>query len=250
MTFLHMARDALTALGPLFEQRCASCGKPVPTLGTPRPALCPTCTDALMRRAAGFCSRCGNLMERPEAVPAPCGACLAAARPWNAFYFHGAYKGLLRDLLLRLKNGHELPLAHLLGMMLSAHPELSASYDAIVPLPLHPKRLRLRGFNQSLEIARPLARRTGAAIVPDMLTRTTNTRTQTGLTRMERNANVRGIFSVNGEISGMRLLLVDDIATTCASVESAVRALLQAGAQSVDVAVVARTPEHTPPGDA
>ncbi|SBW05265.1 Phosphoribosyltransferase [uncultured delta proteobacterium] len=248
---LRFARRFAACLAPLRESRCASCATPVPLQAPDTPfgaTLCPSCAAALARRTAGYCTRCGNLFAQADAPPAPCGNCLAAPRPWNRFFFHGAYQGLLRDLILRFKNGHELALGNLLGRLLAAHPDIPgppdtvSPYDAIVPMPLHPRRLRERGFNQALEAALPLAAKCGAPVMPQLLGRTGYTRPQAGLSLNERKANVRGLFAAKGA-AGMRLLLADDIATTCASLESAADALLRAGASSVDVAVIARTPE-------
>lgn len=245
-----------TLLAPLRESRCAACAAPVPVSGENTPlgtALCPACEAALSRRAAGYCPRCGNLFASPHAPQAPCADCLTTPRPWERFFFHGAYQGLLRDLILRFKTGHELPLGNLLGRLMAAHPAISGPYDAIIPMPLHPRRLRERGFNQALHIALPLAARCGAPVRPECLIRATDTHPQAGLSLAERKANVRGIFAIKGAVNGAatgtglagkRLLLVDDIATTCASLESAATTLLRAGASSVDVAVVARTPER------
>lgn len=186
---------------------------------------------------------CGNLTATPDLDPALCGDCLTLSRPWERFLFHGAYHGLLRDLILRFKQRHELPLGRLLGGFLADHPALGGPYDVVVPVPLHPSRLRERGFNQSLELAKPLAERLGAPVSRGALVRLARTRPQAGLSRAERGANVRNVFDAHSLVQGRRLLLVDDIATTCASLDSAARALLDKGAASVTVVVAARTPE-------
>ncbi len=241
-----MIRSLFRQFGLLLaEQRCAACGRPVDTglSGTAGPVLCPVCGPALARRTGGFCDRCGAVSARPDAPPAPCGQCLARPRPWRGFFLHGAYEGLLRDLLLRFKHNRELPLGALLGGLLAAHPALEpGAYDAIIPMPLHPRRLRERGFNQSLELARPLAERTGAPLAPDLLLRAAHTVPQTRLHDHERRNNVRGIFRAAGAARGKRALLVDDIATTGATMEEAVKTLLAAGAARVDAIVAARTP--------
>lgn len=242
---LRALRRLAACLAPLRESRCAACAAPVPSQALNNPfgvTICPACAASLARRSAGYCTRCGNLSASPCAPPAPCGDCLATPRPWERFFFHGAYRGLLRDLILRFKSGHELALGNLLGRLLAAHPEIAGPYDAIVPMPLHPRRLRERGFNQALEAALPLAAKCGAPAAPRLLTRTGYTHPQAGLSLKERKANVRGLFTAESAV-GMRLLLVDDIATTCASLESAANTLLRAGASSVDVAVIARTPD-------
>lgn len=234
----------------LLEKRCPACGTPVsPSAGAakngPASDLCPACALALARRAGGYCDRCGAVSAWPDAPPAPCGKCLAATRPWGRFFLHGAYAGLLRDLLLRFKHKHELPLGPLLGSLLAAHPGLEGdTYDALVPLPLHPKRLRERGFNQSLELARPLALRLAAPVAPDFLRRTAHTAPQTSLHYNDRHSNVRGIFAADAAVRDKRILLIDDVATTGATLEEAAKTLLAAGAANVDAAVIARTPDH------
>lgn len=239
-------------LAPLLEVRCASCAKPVPPArpgecfrtGGTAPVLCVVCEGKLARRDAGYCSRCGDIAPFAQSAPAPCGDCLTAPRPWGRFFFHAEYQGLLRDLILRFKSGHELALGNALGGLLAGHPDMDARYDAVVPIPLHPRKLRERGFNQALELARPLARKLRAPLAPSLLARGTYTHPQAGLSLEERKRNVRGIFEASRGIAGKSVLLVDDIATTGASLESAVVALTKAGAVAVDVAVVGRTPRH------
>lgn len=230
---------------PLLESRCAACSAPVPfARGACGPALCPACAPALARRTEGYCPRCGNIAAHPAPLPTLCGRCLTTTRPWERFFFHGAYQGPLRDLILRFKSGRELPLANLFGRFLATHPDITGPYDALVPLPLHGNRLRARGFNQAVELARPLAKRLGAPIAAKALRRTTDTRPQAGLSLNARVRNVRGVFTPGKALAGGRLLVVDDVATTCATLEAAAASLRDAGARSVDVAVVARTPEY------
>lgn len=236
---LRALRRLPSALAPLLETRCVSCSVPVPPGSS---TLCAPCAAALARREGGFCPMCGNLTATQDEIPALCGDCLTASRPWERFIFHGAYSGLLRDLILRFKQGRELPLGCLLGGFLADHPAIGGPYDAIVPVPLHPARLRERGFNQSLELAAPLAERLGTPVLRRALVRRVRTRSQAGLNRTERGNNVRNVFEATSRVRGGRLLLVDDVATTCASLESTAKTLLDAGAAAVTVAVVARTP--------
>ena len=235
-------RRSLWAL--LCEQRCVACGTPVRQPQDKEPALCPRCEPRLERRTGGFCPRCGDIMGWADQVPALCGHCLAHTPPWGQFFFHGVYEGQLRDLLLRLKNGHELALAHCLGAMLARHPGIPGGYDALVPAPMHPQRLRARGFNQALEIARPLAAALGVPLAPHFLHRPVVARPQTGLSHKERRANLEGVFTASPDVQGVRVLLLDDVATTCATLEKASNTLLAAGAAAVDVVVVARTPSR------
>jgi ComF family protein len=119
-------------------------------------------------------------------------------------------------------------------------------HDVLVPVPLHPKRLRKRGFNQSLLLAREFSQRKGAPgvplVLPRALVRARSTATQAGLSLSEREANIKGAFVVvsPGKIKGMRLLLVDDVLTTGATARACARALMDAGALRVDVLTLAR----------
>lgn len=143
-------------------------------------------------------------------------------------------------LIQALKYHHRLPLATWFGQRLSSTLE-AASFDGIIPLPLHPLRLRERGFNQSMEIGRALAQMLQLPVARDTLLRQKPTATQAGLDRRARRRNVRNAFVCNGRLDGQRLLLVDDVLTSGASADECARTLLEHGAASVHVAVVART---------
>ena len=116
--------------------------------------------------------------------------------------------------------------------------------DAVVPVPLHRWRLLSRRFNQAAEIARPLARTAGLDYVPDALVRQTHTMSQGGKSARGRRLNVKKAFSVTEagrrRIRGRRILLIDDVLTTGATAEACARALIEAGARAVDLAVIAR----------
>src|SRR5690606_20277691 len=116
--------------------------------------------------------------------------------------------------------------------------------DAIAPVPLHPFRLVARRFNQAAEIARPLARMSRLAYLPDALARTKRTDSQGGKSARGRRLNVRAAFTVpeagRRQVKGRRILLIDDVLTTGATAEACSKALTAAGARAVDLAVVAR----------
>ncbi len=116
--------------------------------------------------------------------------------------------------------------------------------DVVVPVPLHERRLRERGFNQSLELARGLAGRTGIGLAATALSRLRDTVPQARLERAERLLNLKGAFAADPrQVAGRRVLLVDDVSTTGATLVECTAALLAAGAATVDVAVLARTAE-------
>ncbi len=148
-------------------------------------------------------------------------------------------------MVLALKHGDRLDLAPALArwMLAPAKPLLKRA-DILAPVPLHHWRMLRRKFNQSAELARHLAHQSGQFCLPDLLTRQRKTPSQDGLTRSERMENQRGAFQVTQRhrqvIKGKAVLLVDDVLTTGATLSACAEALYAAGANNVDVIVLAR----------
>jgi len=234
-----------------FCDRCQACSGLLPEPGRGHP-LCPACAARLAPRQGGYCPRCGAMVEDAAAPPSLCLDCRRMGRSWDGFAFHGRYEGLLRDMILGFKFHGQLGQGRLLGGLLTEACLRAAARsgdgalapqgpDCIVPIPLHPRRLSWRGFNQSLELARCLGRSLHRPVRHDALTRIRNTTPQSRLPGSERLTNIQGAFCGNPDaVAGRRVLLVDDVMTTGATVDTAVRALRRAGAVRVDVAVVAR----------
>lgn len=173
--------------------------------------------------------------------------CRRAAPPFQRAVAYGAYDSALRDLIHLLKYQRVQPVAALLGRLLTealAGVQLPASL-LVVPVPLFKRKLRERGFNQAEKIARAFVRRRGIAgiqLEASVLVRVRETASQTGLTRHQRRANLRGAFAVirPERIQGQSLLVVDDVMTTGTTASECSRVLLRAGAKQVFVATVAR----------
>jgi ComF family protein len=196
---------------------------------------------------APVCDGCGLPFDYDLGPGARCAAC--QARP---FAFQRARAACLYDetskvLVLRFKHGDRTEFADLFARWIGrAAADLLAEAEAVAPVPLHPFRLLKRRYNQAAEIARPLARRAGLAYLPDVLVRSKRTDSQGGKSGSGRRRNVQGAFVVPAaraaKVAGRRILLIDDVLTTGATVNACARALLKAGALAVDVAVVARVP--------
>jgi ComF family protein len=192
------------------------------------------------------CDGCGAPFEYE--IGARCAACLAKPRAFDAARAACLYDEASRDPILKLKHADRLDLAPMLARWLSrAAADLLDEAEAIAPVPLHPMRLLRRRYNQAAEIARPLSRLADLPYLPDVLVRRRATDSQGGKSGSGRRRNVAGAFVVPPsrvrQVQGRRILLVDDVMTTGATLEGCARALKAAGAARVDVAVVARVKE-------
>jgi ComF family protein len=234
---------------PVFARRALDLVLPPHALdGGPRPLTSGLSAEAWARIQfieAPACDTCGLPFEYDLGVGARCVGC--ADRTWRFDRARAAclYDDASRDLILQLKHADRPELAGLLAHWLSrAAADLIEGADAVAPVPLHPSRLFARRYNQAAEIARPLARRTGLRFLPDILQRRRDTGGQGGRSARGRRQNVRGAFVVPeaalSRLRGRRILLVDDVMTTGATVDACAKALIAGGASGVDVAVVAR----------
>lgn len=209
--------------------------------------ICPQCVMQLPRILTGHCPQCGEISPWPLAPKTLCLTCLTTPPVWESYHFHAPYTGLLRKMILRHKFSANLSLGSILGKLMAQHPDIAAlSFDTIIPVPLHPKRLQERGYNQAMEIAKGLAsqRQDKAKILAHTLRRTHPTRPQVGLSQAERKTNVRGAFTMRHSVEGRHILLIDDVYTTGSTLKECALVLRQAKAASIHVATVARADRH------
>ncbi len=242
--------------------RCRACAeiafRPAALAGSGRaaPTLCAECAFLLRPRLAGYCLTCGQLFPNAELPPGTCAGCLCMPPPWASLYFFAGYEQLVRELFTAFKFHGDLAAGKLLSQLLSAHaaPTLAAdlalnqvagargSDVLLVPVPVHKKRLQERGFNQSLLLARPLAAALGLRLAPQALWRTRLDPPQSSLGRVSRLAGPKGAFAAHAMTAGRRIVLLDDVMTTGATLREATRVLLKQGALEVRIVVLARTP--------
>lgn len=196
---------------------------------------------------APVCDGCGAAFDYDRGPGVRCAGCEARPRAFARARAACLYDDASRDLILQYKHADRTELAALFCRWIGrSAADLLAEADAVAPVPLHPVRLLSRRFNQAAEIARPLARRHGLAYLPDALARRRQG-TQAGKSRVGRRRAVAGAFVVpdgrKAQVEGRRILLIDDVFTTGATADRCARALLQAGARAVDLAVIARVRE-------
>ncbi|MBC2669423.1 ComF family protein [Novosphingobium piscinae] len=239
----------------VFPPRCPLCGTGVASHG----ALCAGCWSSLVMPAVPACRTCGRPFARPVAADALCAPCLARPPRHDGLVAATLYTDASRRLVIAFKRGGRMALAGLLGRMLWARLQAAPLEPVgpgwlIVPVPIHRWRLWTRGFNQSALLGREIARHTGGRLLVDALIRTRSTPTLGGLGRKARQRVLRGAITVRpgarAALAGARVLLVDDVVTSGATVDACVRALRRGGAASVTVACFARVLDEALPQDA
>ncbi|MCC8363104.1 ComF family protein [Lysobacter sp. A6] len=218
----------------LWPGRCLACREP----GLPGMDLCEACECALPRMTSA-CLRCGL----PLPVAGTCAACRMRPPPLREVHAACVYAAPVDRLLPRFKFHDDLAAGRLLSQLMA---EAFASLDrpdALVPVPLHVGRLRSRGYDQALELARPLSRALQVPMRSRLLVRTRATAPQSERDALARRRNVRRAFAVRaGAPVPSHIALVDDVMTTGATLHAAAEALLRAGVQRVDAWVCARAP--------
>ncbi|HJU07549.1 MAG TPA: ComF family protein [Rhodanobacteraceae bacterium] len=224
--------DGLRAWRPA---RCLLCG----VRGARGTGLCEACASELPRNDR-CCARCALPME----LSAPlCGRCARRAPQWDSAWAPFRYEYPLDRLEARFKFGGDLAAGRVLAQAWCESIAPSDLPQAIVPVPLHRARLRSRGYNQSLELAKPLSKSLHVPLLRDALQRTRATAAQSELTAVQRRRNVRGAFVAHFDHDPpQHLAILDDVFTTGATLAECARVLKRAGVKRVDVWALARAP--------
>ena len=215
--------------------RCLLCG----VRGARATGLCEACALELPCNDR-CCARCALPMESSVLL---CGRCIRRAPPWDSAWAPFRYAWPLDRLEARFKFGGDLAAGRVLAHAWCALIAPSELPQAIVPVPLHRARLRSRGYNQSLELAKPLSKTLRVPLLRDVLQRTRATAAQSELTAVQRRRNVRGAFAAHfDDDPPQHLAVLDDVFTTGATLAECARVLKRAGVKRVDVWALARAP--------
>jgi len=224
----------LNALSRLWPAHCYLCQQ-----ATHHAGICAACRHDLPVVVQG-CQRCGVSLAGPGAN-AVCAACLKEAPPYDRVVSALAYTAPVSHLVTGLKFHDRLHYAPLLAQLLFERLGVGpVSVQAIVPVPLHQRRLRERGFNQALEIARPLAAALGIPVLTDTLVRVRETAPQSLQHARGRHTNVHNAFAVSGTPAYQHIALLDDVMTSGHTAGEAARCLRQAGVEKIEIWCAAR----------
>ena len=248
----RLAGFGSTVLDVVLPPRCLACGDTVMRQGS----LCGPCWGGLRFISAPLCACCGLPFEvdpGPESDGSGvlCGACVRRQPTFDSARSVMVYDDGSRDLVLGFKHGDQTHGAPAFAAWLQrVGSGLLAEADLIAPVPLHRWRLVKRRYNQAALLANALGRLGEVPVIPDLLVRRRRTRSQGGLDRDARARNVRAAFAVGrrhaGATAGKRIILVDDVLTTGATVEECAKVLKRAGAAHVGVLTLARVARPQP----
>ncbi|MEE9342155.1 MAG: ComF family protein [Gammaproteobacteria bacterium] len=175
-----------------------------------------------------------------------CGKCLQSTPAITRCFSLYAYQYPVDGIVQRIKFRRDLALIHSMGALMAKHiiDQNQAQADVILPVPLHRKRLFTRGYNQSIELARPIQNATGIPIDNTLCKRIIHTEAQSLLPASQRRKNIRGAFKIARKIDNTHIVIVDDVMSTGSTLNELANALLKAGARQVDAWVLARSVFH------
>lgn len=222
-------------LNILYPSQCPVCGNPPDTFN--HHPICSSCWSLIKRYTGPSCRICAIPFVSEHAKI--CGQCIKKAPPFSKVITYGLYESVLTEAINQLKFRGIKRISKTLGKLL-LNLDLPQT-DAIVPVPLSIRRLRERGFNQSLLLARVISKEIRVPLLMDILLKKKETPPQIGLSAKERLLNIKNAFEVKGNIKGLRLLLVDDVMTTGATVTECSKVLMKAGVKEVIVFTLARS---------
>ncbi len=223
-TVYRIYQLAWSGLDWIYPPQCGGCG-------SPGSRWCSKCNARTNRIGSEVCKRCG----REGQFTGLCSDCQNTSPAYTALRSWAYFEGSIRNALHRLKYKKDVALGEVLSRnLISTLDRLEWEMDMVVPVPLGLARQSERGYNQASLLARPLALASGIPYRPKALYKRRDTPSQVGLSMWQRKGNVKDAFTgVNKVISGKRILVIDDVCTSGATIESCTQALLEAGARDV-----------------
>lgn len=217
----------------LFPQPCILCN----AANGNELGICPDCLSDLPFHRDEYCPQC----SLPSTNNLICGACIASPPDFDATTSIFSYEYPISQLVQHYKYGQELHLGNLFAKLLQHKLSAHKLPDLIIPMPLHPKRLAERGFNQSLEVAKIVGKALNISVDYTACLRTKYSPPQASLPLRQRATNIKGAFTCTKSLTGLRIGLIDDVMTTGASLNALAKAVKAKGASHVECWVIART---------
>lgn len=232
----HLLDTLWTSLLDLvFPPRCEVCRQ------LQESVICETCLEAFAPVPEPRCRQCGFPLDPLAKTAGECAGCVDDPPPFDAARAAAVFDGSLRKAIHVMKYELTPSLARPLGEYCASHLTPLFPLDCLTPVPLHPARERMRGFNQSLLLAEVIGQAWSIPVEPGVLARVQNTVPQVKLPLAQRRDNIRGAFAIAGEVRDRAVCLVDDVYTTGATLRECSRVLKRAGASRVLVVTLART---------
>jgi len=241
MSFVKAAAHNL--IGLIFPNRCLMCEAPLdPARSSP---LCPGHAREIVRVEPPVCSKCGRKLFGESVEALVCSECRSGRICYDVGYSAYVFAGPIRDLVHFFKYRRRRYLQSFLGGLLLDYVRGRADIapsDVIIPVPLHWWGYCRRGFNQAIDLAKPLSKHFHIPIMKRNLRRVRHTRRQVGLSRVERRANIKNAFEVSrpAKLAGKSILLIDDVITTGATLNECARVLKQAGVSRITILTLAQ----------
>lgn len=226
LTWRNRTRNLADALKNLvFPPVCVNCKK----VGS---LLCADCYGRIQWLEEPVCAQCGRVVSKPHTV---CHVCRQRPLPLSKIRAAAQFSDPIPNIIHNMKyNGYHALAEPLAEMMATTWTQWQFDIDLVLPIPLHPDRLKKRGYNQSALLTKHMCRQLDIPYELKALSRTRHTPPQVGLNAKDRLKNVQGAFTaVSSKVTGKNILLIDDVCTTGATMASAAEALLAAGAKSV-----------------
>ena len=241
---MELAKKLLSAL---FPSRCLLCQKTVNQQAENTALeICPECYKALPHNTAS-CIQCALPLADDQLDDVLCGRCIKKTPAFDYAYSPLRYEDDVIRLMHQLKFNEKITSSRTLGEMMlqllkGKVTQENIKPDCLLPVPLHPARLRQRGFNQSIEIARVISKKLNIPIEYDAIRRNRSTTSQMGLDAKARRKNIKGAFSVKHKLNARHVLIVDDVMTTGSTVNELAKTLKRNGVKHVGVLSFARAP--------
>lgn len=221
----------------IFPPACPLCGKTFPIAYAD--VFCSSCLSGFKPLPDAHCPRCALPFAGISNSAHVCGRCIQHPPAFEKVYAVGLYEQSLRRAVHQIKFNHQVGLDRPLGALLERRVDADLKIDLVVPVPLQRKRLKERSYNQALLLAREFARNRKLPVAK-LLCKSHETASQQGLSAKARVKNLQGAFTLQGQVQGGSILLIDDVMTTGATVEACSRVLIDGGATKVYVAVIGR----------